>query len=100
MKGYKRGVQTDMGVNISHRQPDLQQSYKTADPLIFSPRCVIENYENKKDRGKLPLSNCLPCRIQHIFYENTVTTGGGVDEDMSYGTNQFAVLDDGTAAHE
>ena len=38
-------------------------------------------------------------RVQHIFNEDAVTRGGVVDEDMGHGTDEFAVLNDRTAAH-
>ena len=38
--------------------------------------------------------------IQHVFDEDAVAPGGIVYKDMSHGADQFAVLKDGTAAHE
>jgi len=42
----------------------------------------------------------LSCRIQHIFDEDSVAPGWVIYQDMGHRSNQLAVLDDGTAAHE
>ena len=42
-----------------------------------------------------PLCRC----VQHIFDEDAIASGGIVDQDMGDGTYQFAVLDNGAAAH-
>ena len=47
----------------------------------------------------MPLTNNLSRSIQHIFNENAVARGGVVHKDMGHGTHQFAILNDGTAAH-
>ena len=38
--------------------------------------------------------------IQHIFNENAVAPGGIVHQHMGDGPDEFAVLHNGTAAHE
>ena len=48
----------------------------------------------------MPLSNYSPRRIQHIFNENPIPGIRAVDEHMGHSTHQFAILKDGTAAHE
>ena len=41
----------------------------------------------------------LGSSIQHILNENAISGGGVVDEDVSNGADELAILDDGTAAH-
>ena len=41
----------------------------------------------------------LGCSIQHIFDEDPVAGGWIVDQNMGNRAHQFAVLDNGTAAH-
>ena len=40
------------------------------------------------------------CRgVQHVFNENAISGSGIVNKNMSNGTDELAVLDDGTAGH-
>ena len=41
----------------------------------------------------------LGCCIQHVFNEDAISGGGVVDEDVGDSADQFAILNDGTAAH-
>ena len=51
--------------------------------------------------GHLPLEGkSLACCGQHVFNEDAVAAGGVVYQHMGHRTYQFAVLNDGTAAHE
>ena len=50
--------------------------------------------------AKAPLQGeALGCGIQHIFNEDAIAGGRIVNKDMGDGTHQFAVLDNGAAAH-
>ena len=50
--------------------------------------------------AKAPLQGEALCGgIQHIFNENAISGGRIVNKDMSDGPHQFAVLDNGAAAH-
>ncbi len=44
-------------------------------------------------------SQSLCSCVQHIFNENSVTGSRVIDQHMGDGADQFAVLDDGAAAH-
>ena len=54
----------------------------------------------KNDRGKLPLSNLLSCRFQHVFDKDPVPSGRIIDQNVGHGAHQLAVLNNWTAAHE
>ena len=41
----------------------------------------------------------LFCSREHIFDKNSVAEGGVVDKDVSYGADEFTVLDNRAAAH-
>ena len=41
----------------------------------------------------------LGCCIEHIFNKNAIARRGIVDQHVGHRANQFAVLDDGAAAH-
>lgn len=43
---------------------------------------------------------CIIRRIQHIFYENSVSLGGIGHKDVSHGSDELAVLDYRGARHE
>ena len=43
--------------------------------------------------------NISPRRIQHIFNEDPIPRIRAVYKHMGHSAHQFAVLDDGTAAH-
>ena len=45
------------------------------------------------------LSAHLCRRLQHVFDEDAVSLRGIVNQNMGNGADEFAVLDDGTAAH-
>ena len=53
--------------------------------------------KHQKRAAKAALKLCR--RIQHVFDEDAVAGGGVVDEDVSDGADELAVLDNGTAAH-
>ena len=53
----------------------------------------------KNDRGKLPLSNLLSCRFQHVFDKDPVPSGRIIDQNVGHGAHQLAVLNNWTAAH-
>ena len=46
--------------------------------------------------GAIPI---LRGRVEHVFNEDTISGSWIVDKDMGDGADQFAILDDGTAAH-
>ena len=48
----------------------------------------------------LPLSNDSICCLQHILNKNTISPCRIIDENMSHSAHQFAILNDGAAAHE
>ena len=39
------------------------------------------------------------CCLQHILDQDAVTHGGIIDQHVGHGADEFAVLDDGAAAH-
>ena len=41
----------------------------------------------------------LCCSIQHILDKNTISSLWIIYQNMGYGANEFAVLDDGAAGH-
>ena len=41
----------------------------------------------------------LGCRVEHVFNKDAVARCGVIDEDMGNSAHQFAILDNGTAAH-
>ena len=47
----------------------------------------------------MPLSNLLSSRIQHIFNENPVPSCRVIHQHVGHRTHQFAVLNNGAAAH-
>ena len=47
----------------------------------------------------LPLSNDSICCLQHILNKNTISPCRIIDENMSHSAHQFAILNDGAAAH-
>ena len=48
----------------------------------------------------LPLKGkALSCSIQHIFNKDAISGSGVVDENVGDSADEFAVLDNGTAAH-
>ena len=50
---------------------------------------------------KRTVLNRPSCRcVQHVFNEDAVAGGGGVNKDVGHRAHQPAILDDGGAAHE
>ena len=62
--------------------------------------CLYAELIAEKDRGKPPLPNRLSCRFKHVFDENSVTSRRIIHQHMSHCANKFAILNDGTSAHE
>lgn len=59
--------------------------------------CYIVLY--KKSRGKFTPALRLPRSFQHIFNKYSVASCGIINKHMSYGTDDFTVLDNRAAAH-
>ena len=69
-------------------------------PFLIKIASLIIAHFAKKDRGKPPLSNHLPCRIQHILNKYPIPTCRVIHQNMGHRAHQFSVLNNGAAAHE
>ena len=54
---------------------------------------------NVNKAGAFAPASFLFCRIQHVLDKNPVPAGWVIHQYMRHRTNQFSVLNDGTAAH-
>ena len=54
----------------------------------------IKNLFTENDRGKLPLSNLLSCRFQHVFDKDPVPSGRIIDQNVGHCAHQLAVLNE------
>jgi hypothetical protein len=62
-------------------------------------QCSIARKKTQEEASESTGFFSLCRRIQHILNKYSISRCGVIDENMGNGTNQFPVLNDGTATH-